>query len=145
MHEESLIRSLLHQVAELSQQHHATAVEEIEVEVGPLSGVEPLLLQDAFQRLRDEFSWPKVELSVLEVGLDVLCGSCQCESQLRDFHFVCRECGSTSLQILRGDAFRLLNVRMQIEDSFNGKPQATAPQQFANACGLPLNAPTTHP
>jgi len=125
MHEESLIRSLLRQVEELAQQHHATAVEEIEVEIGPLSGVEPLLLQDAFERLKDEFSWPKAELSVIRVGLDVLCRSCQNASQLQDFHFVCRECGSTSLQILRGDAFRLLNVRMQIDDSVTASGNAT--------------------
>ncbi len=145
MHEESLIRSLLRQVEELAQQHHARAVDEIEVEVGPLSGVEPLLLQDAFERLKDEFSWPRAELSVLQVGLDVLCQSCQSESQLKDFRFVCRECGSTSLQILRGDAFRLLNVRMQVDDSFNGKPQATATQHSTDACGLPLNEQTSHP
>mgnify|MGYP003382517998 CR=1 FL=1 len=130
MHEESLIRSLFRQVEELSQQHHATAVEEIEVEVGPLSGVEPLLLQDAFERLKDEFKWPKAELSVLQVELDVLCRNCQGESQLQEFRFVCNQCGSTSLQILRGDALRLLNVRMQIDDSFNG---------------LPLNEQTFHP
>ena len=117
MHEESLMRSLLRQVEELAQQHHARAVEEIEVEVGPLSGVEPLLLQDAFERLKYEFSWPLAELTLLQVGLDILCTSCRTESQLQNFHFVCRECGSTSLQILRGDAFRLLNVRMQIDDS----------------------------
>ncbi len=120
MHEESLIRSLLRQVKELAQQHDSHAVEVIEVEVGPLSGVEPLLLQDAFERLKAEFSWPRAELCVLQVGLDVLCTSCQSESQLQNFHFVCRDCGSTSLQILRGDAFRLLNGSMEIDDSVTG-------------------------
>ena len=124
MHEESLMRSLLRQVDELAQQHHATAVEEIEVDVGPLSGVEPLLLQDAFERLKDEFSLPRAELSVLQVGLDVVCKSCESESQLQDFRFVCHQCGSTSLQILGGDAFRLLNVRMQIDDSVTASGNA---------------------
>ena len=31
MHEESLVRSLLHQVEDLAQQHYATEVEDIEV------------------------------------------------------------------------------------------------------------------
>ncbi|MBC7966678.1 MAG: hydrogenase maturation nickel metallochaperone HypA [Fuerstia sp.] len=117
MHEESLIRSLLRQVEELAQQHHAIAVEDIEVEVGPLSGVEPLLLQDAFERLRAQFLWPQADLSVLQVGLDVRCRNCGTESQLQDFRFMCHECGSTSLQIVRGDACRLLNVRIQIDDA----------------------------
>ena len=139
MHEESLIRSLLRQVEELARQHHAIAVEEIEVEVGPLSGVEPLLLQDAFERLTVEFSWPLVELSVVQVGLDVLCKSCRSESQLQDFHFICLECGSTSLQILRGDAFRLLNVRMQIDDSVtaSGNPACRVGQAAITSAGTP--------
>ena len=139
MHEESLMRSLLRQVGELSQLHHATAVEEIEVEVGPLSGVEPLLLQDAFERLKGEFSWPLAELSVLQVGLDILCKICQSESQLQDFRFVCHQCGSTSLQILRGDAFRLLNVRMQIDESVtaNGNAPCRVGQAAISSAGPP--------
>ena len=138
MHEESLIRSLLRQVEDLARQHQATAVAEIEVEVGPLSGVEPLLLQDAFERLRDEFSWPLAELSVVEVGLDVLCRSCQTESQLQNFRFVCLQCGSTSLQILRGDAFRLLNVIMEVDDAITARVDADCRVgQAANSSASP--------
>lgn len=115
MHEESLMRSLLRQVDELAQKHSAVAVEEIEVEIGPLSGVEPLLIEEAFQRLKESISWPGLELCIRQVGLDVQCNDCHRETQLPDFRFVCAHCGSTSLQIIRGDAFRLLNVRLKVE------------------------------
>lgn len=117
MHEESLIRSLLRQVEDIARQHQAVAVDEILVEVGPLSGVEPLLLQEAFERLKDSLPWPEAKLSVQEIGLEVLCKSCENESQLKTFRFVCCHCGSTALQILRGDAFRLLNINMQVNNS----------------------------
>lgn len=117
MHEESLIRSLLHQVEELARQHNATEVVDIEVEIGPLSGVESLLVRDAFERLKEGFKWPNCSLSISHVGLIVYCHQCAKEFELFDFQFVCTHCGSTSLKILRGDAFRLLNVRMQIESS----------------------------
>lgn len=113
MHDESLIHALLHQVDELMLTHQAVAVEEIEVEVGPLSGVEPFLLKDAFERLKSESSSASATLSIVEVGLVVLCRDCQRESQLGNFHFVCHECGSTSVQILCGAEFRLLSVRLQ--------------------------------
>ena len=115
MHEESLVRSLLRQVEELAQQHHATEVEDIEVEIGPLSGVESLLVREAFERLKDGCKWPNCTLTITSVGLMVLCNQCSTESELVDFQFVCTLCGSTSLRIVSGDAFRLLNVRMQIE------------------------------
>lgn len=116
MHEESLTRSLLRQVEELAVLHQAVRIEEIVVEVGPLSGVEPLLLQSAFERLRRTTRCSDSILSIQHVGLDILCDCCHTESGLKDFHFVCPECGSTSLRILRGDEFRLLNVRLQIND-----------------------------
>ena len=116
MHEESLMRSLLRQVDELARKHNAVAVEEIEVEIGPLSGVEPLLIEEAFERLKDSTSWPGLQLCVQQVALEVLCKDCHRESQLPDFRFLCNHCGSTSLQIVRGDAFRLLNVKLNVED-----------------------------
>ena len=117
MHEESLVRSLLHQVEELARQHHATEVEDIEVEIGPLSGVESLLVQEAFERLKDGCKWPNCTLTITPVGLMVFYNQCSEESELFDFQFICTHCGSTSLRILSGDAFRLLNVRMQIESA----------------------------
>ena len=117
MHEESLVRSLLHQVEELSQKHHATEVEDIEVEIGPLSGVESLLVREAFERLKDGCKWTNCTLTIISVGLMVFCNQCSKESVLFDFQFVCTHCGSTSLRIVSGDAFRLLNVRMQIESA----------------------------
>jgi hydrogenase nickel incorporation protein HypA/HybF len=117
MHEESLVRSLLHQVEDLAQQHHATEVEDIEVEIGPLSGVEPLLVREAFERLKDGCKWPSCTLTISVVGLMVFCNQCSGESELFNFQFVCTHCGSTSLRILSGDAFRLLNVRMQMENT----------------------------
>ncbi len=116
MHEESLMRSLLRQVDAIAQQHSAVLVEEIEVEIGPLSGVEPLLIEEAFERLKDSISWPGLRLCVQQVSLDVLCADCHQESQLRGFRFVCHRCGSTFVQIIRGDAFRLLNVKLKVED-----------------------------
>ena len=77
MHEESLMRSLLKQVEQLAQQHQAISVEEIEVEIGPLSGVEPLLLSSAFDRLKDDA--PICANAVLEiktVDLLVKCRDC---------------------------------------------------------------------
>ena len=48
MHELSLCMNLIDQLTELAAQHRATAVARIELQVGTLSGVEPLLLEDAF-------------------------------------------------------------------------------------------------
>ncbi len=119
MHEESLIRSLLRQVEDLASRHQAVAIEEIDVEVGPLSGVEPMLVQSAFERLKTTTSCRAASLTIHLVELEVVCRDCHTESQLQNFRFVCLQCGSTSLQVLRGDTCQLLNVKMQVHDSLS--------------------------
>jgi hydrogenase nickel incorporation protein HypA/HybF len=110
MHETSLVRSLLTQVEQIAAQHGGTAVTRVEVEVGPLSGVEPLLVRSAFDRLVDRSRWPSAELVVEEVSLRACCPSCGAEFTIEDFTFRCPECASSSLRVTRGDQFRLLNV-----------------------------------
>lgn len=117
MHEESLTRSLLRQVEQLAEQHHAVSVEEIEVEVGPLSGVESLLLNSAFDRLKNDSPvCSDAVLTIQAVDLQVKCRDCEHEFALHGFRFVCSQCGSVSLRILRGDSLRLLNVQMHVEN-----------------------------
>ena len=52
MHEASLVASLLRQVDELAAQNGGGRVDQVRIEVGPLAGVEPLLMREAFERLR---------------------------------------------------------------------------------------------
>ncbi len=48
MHELSLCEDLLNQVMTIAEQHRAQRVASVTVRIGPLSGVEPLLLENAF-------------------------------------------------------------------------------------------------
>ena len=120
MHEESLIRALLRQAENLAVQHAAIAVEEIELEIGPLSGAEPLLLESAFDRIKGTSDLCGcATLSIRSIDLEALCLDCQRDFAIDDFRFVCRYCESTSLQIMRGDSLTLLNVRLQVTQNEN--------------------------
>jgi hydrogenase nickel incorporation protein HypA/HybF len=116
MHEESLIRTLLKQVTNLAVAHCAVEVEEVELEIGPLSNVETLLLESAFVRLAIDSIFRNARLRIQKVELSVACDKCHSESELQDFRFVCSLCGSQSVRILRGDSVRLLNVKLMMED-----------------------------
>jgi hydrogenase nickel incorporation protein HypA/HybF len=113
MHEVSLVRSLLEQVARLAAEHGGGAVEEIRVEVGPLSGVEPLLLRSAFDRLAPASAAPAARLRIDEVELTCRCRECSRSTVLEDFRFRCVECGSGSVEVTGGDAFRLLDFTLR--------------------------------
>jgi hydrogenase nickel incorporation protein HypA/HybF len=108
MHERSLILALLQHVAQIQSQYDGAAVTEIAVELGPLSGVEPALLRSAYEAIAD----PGGRLVIHEVPMEVRCLACEaCTSMLR-FQSICPQCHSTELQVIGGDAFRLLHVTL---------------------------------
>jgi len=48
MHELSVCQSITQQVGAIAVQHDASAVSSIKLQIGPLSGIEASLLQEAF-------------------------------------------------------------------------------------------------
>jgi len=115
MHEESLVRTLIDRVEELAVKHEATQVEIIELEIGPLSGVERLLLESAFERLKScsEFCGDAT-LQIHQVELTAQCQECQQQFVIQNFRFVCNECHSSTVQILTGDSMLLKNVQLRL-------------------------------
>lgn len=117
MHEESLTRALLSQVLAVAEANQATRVQEIEVSCGGLSGVEPLLLQEAFQRVQIEYECCRdAVLSIRDPGLPAQCRDCSATFQIQDFRFRCPACASGHLQILDGDCLKLLNVSLHLPE-----------------------------
>ena len=124
MHEYSLVRNLLTQVKQIADDHGSTDVVEIEVEIGPLSGVDPKLLELAFEALQPESCAPAAELTIRHIPLRVRCKSCRVDSDLKSFHFQCCECGSGAVDVIQGDAIRLLSI--SLNESSDASSAATS-------------------
>jgi hydrogenase nickel incorporation protein HypA/HybF len=112
MHEQSLVRSLLRQAESIRRQHDAEYITEVRVAVGPMSGVEPLLLASAFELLTAETNLAGARLVIDEVALLARCESCRCEFEVNDFVFRCRQCGG-NVTVIRGDELQLVSVSLQ--------------------------------
>lgn len=117
MHEASLVRSLLKQVERLCEQYGGRAVEQIDVEIGPLSGVEPLLVREAFDMLAPDSSSRDAILKIHEVPLMACCRDCNAQFLMPSFHFVCPDCSSNSIHITKGEEFRLLDVTIRVDSA----------------------------
>lgn len=113
MHEVSLVRTLLDKVAALLAEHQGESVEEIHVELGPLSGVEPLLVQSAFEQLAPGHAMTEARLVINEIPLEARCRQCGALFEIERFKFQCASCGSSDVQVVRGDEFRLLNITIR--------------------------------
>jgi len=112
MHEQSLVKNLLKHVDDIRRQHDAEHVTKVCVEVGPLSGVEPLLLAAAFEQLAPGGTAASATLVIDEVALLAQCESCDLEFEVGDFVFRCPTCRG-NVKVIRGDDFQLVSVSLR--------------------------------
>ncbi len=118
MHEASIVSALLRQVDELAATRGACRVVVVRVEVGPLSGVEPVLLREAFGRQNATSSASQAELVIDLVDLTCRCDACQLEYRSPTLSFVCPHCQSPRVTVTAGDAVVLESVELvPIEES----------------------------
>jgi len=113
MHELSLIRALLQQVDELRASHQAHQLRRINVSVGEFSGVDPDLLQSAFGNSTDGTPLEGVEFLIARVPLTAHCRNCGIDFPLRNFRFVCPDCDSTAIDVVRGEELMLESLTFE--------------------------------
>ena len=120
MHELSVCLALIDQVEKVAQSHHATSVDLVVLQIGPLSGVEASLLKHAFPLA---VAGTLAEKSVLEIELlsiKVHCMSCGKDSDAVINRLVCGHCGDYKTQLISGEEFLLKRVGLVgIEEAEN--------------------------
>jgi hydrogenase nickel incorporation protein HypA/HybF len=123
VHELSVCQALLAQVSEIASDRGASTVERINVEVGPLSGVEPALLVSAFEVLCTGSCAAKATLSISTVPITIGCLTCGAESQARPNRLLCAACGGYRIRVIGGDELRLRGVELSLP---HAQPAASA-------------------
>lgn len=113
MHEFSLMNELLDEVERIRIQGRAVAVASIELDCGPLSGVEPELLQFAFDAMLASRWGHDCQLILNRPPVRARCSACGnvFSPQLNDFR--CDKCGSGSVQVTEGESLILRRVVLE--------------------------------
>ncbi|MSR59576.1 MAG: hydrogenase maturation nickel metallochaperone HypA [Planctomycetaceae bacterium] len=112
MHESSLVRSLLGQVETIRIEQNGLAVDEVRIEIGPLSGVEPLLVHSAFSELAPACGMIGARLVIDDVPLSARCSQCGLV-EVTLARISCPACGSQDVRIGSGDEVRLQSVTIR--------------------------------
>jgi hydrogenase nickel incorporation protein HypA/HybF len=112
MHELSVCQGLISQVQDIVRQHDARAVEKIIVRIGPLSGVEAALLQDAYSIARAGTVAAQAELVIEVMPVRVRCETCGAETGASVNRLLCGECGDYHTRLLSGDEMILASVEL---------------------------------
>jgi hydrogenase nickel incorporation protein HypA/HybF len=116
MHELSVCQALLTQVADLAREQRANAVHKIVIRVGPLAGVEPGLLLQAFPLACAGTLAAAAELVIEKLPLRVRCETCGAESVALPNRLVCGACGDWHTRLVSGDEMLLASVELSREE-----------------------------
>jgi hydrogenase nickel incorporation protein HypA/HybF len=115
VHEISLVRNIFRTLEERFPPAELARITSIRLQVGLLSNVEPVLLQNAYDAVTatDRPAFRDVALDVELVPVEVSCPACQAITAVEQYRFRCAACGTPTNQIVRGTELLISGVEMQ--------------------------------
>ena len=112
VHEFSVCQSLIDQVEQIALHHGAKGIVSVSLKVGPLSGVEPTLLQHAYPYAIEGTLAAESELEIELSPLRVSCEVCGSETEAQPNWLVCGVCGDCNTKLVSGDEMTLMRVEL---------------------------------
>jgi len=112
VHELSLCDDLLSQVVTIAAQNNAQSVESITVQIGELSGVEPILLESAFDLIKVGSIAEQAQLIIQSSPVTVFCRECGAESEVPVNKLLCYACQSHETDVIKGNELILASVAL---------------------------------
>jgi len=110
MHELSVCQALIEQVEALAREQRARRIARIELAVGPLSGVEPQLLEQAYPIAAAGTLAEGAVLYIEPAPVRVHCNRCERDSEASANRLLCAHCGNWQTALLSGDELLLTRV-----------------------------------
>jgi hydrogenase nickel incorporation protein HypA/HybF len=111
MHELAICQALIEQVEAIARPRDAR-VTRVRLAVGPLSGVEPRLLESAYALACAGTAAEGSTLDIEEAPVRVRCRGCGAESEASANRLLCGACGGWQTDLAGGDELLLMNVEL---------------------------------
>ena len=113
MHEYSIVQSLLESCEEHAKQNEADEITKVVVKIGVLSGVEPDLLQTAFDTFKEKTICHNAKFLMNIQKITIKCIECEQENTLEKNEFSCPNCRSTNINVTDGEEMFLMQLEMK--------------------------------
>lgn len=110
MHELSLAESLLQIVESTTLRERLYEVQEIVVEIGELSAVEPEALEFCFGSVAKGTAAEGAKLSLIAKAGEGWCDHCMQTVPMSEKYMLCPQCGGAQIRITGGDRMRILEI-----------------------------------
>jgi hydrogenase nickel incorporation protein HypA/HybF len=117
MHEFAVCQKLLQEAERIARGRGARAISGLVVVIGPLSGVEPTLLESSFVVARSATSARNATLEIQQLPVVICCNRCKTESEVPPNSLICRSCGNWRVTLKSGDELILKRVDLSIAET----------------------------
>ncbi len=128
MHELAVCQALIEQVEGIARERLAQRVDTVCVSIGPLSGVEPRLLEQAFPVASAGTVADGASLVLDCLPVRVRCQQCDQVTDALPSRLVCGNCGDWHTELVSGDELILSRVELLQSDSDSDAPEHTVPE-----------------
>lgn len=115
MHELAICQALMEQVDRIALEQQAACVAAVHLQIGPLSGVEPALLEQAFYVAAAGGVAAGARLVITSMPVSVSCDSCGKISEVMPSRLVCAHCGDWHTRLVSGDELFLNRIEIDRE------------------------------
>ncbi|RMG58873.1 MAG: hydrogenase maturation nickel metallochaperone HypA [Bacteroidetes bacterium] len=117
MHEVSLVRNIFRSLEDTFSPPELARLTAIDLTVGKLANVEPVLMQNAFDAVRQsqpEYAGVTLNIELLPILVD--CPNCGSRFEVAQYRFVCSECQTPSNQVVQGTELLIRRVHFREEE-----------------------------
>ena len=113
MHEYSIVQSLVESCEEHAKKNSASKVTKVVIKVGVMSGVEPHLLQEAFETFKEGTICDGCEFIMDVQKVKIECNDCSVISELEQNEYRCPKCESIDIKIIDGEDMFLMQLELE--------------------------------
>lgn len=117
MHELAIAQNILDIVRQSVPEEQASAVRNVRIRVGQLSGLVPDSLDFCFGVIVKETRMRQAKLVIEQVPTVSRCMECARSFDVEDLAFICPACKSTNLELVTGKELEI--VEIELEDDSN--------------------------
>jgi len=112
MHEFSIALNIVEIATETAKANHAEKVNEIEVDIGDMSGVIYEALEFALQSAIKGTMLENSRFKLNRIKAKAVCLDCRHDFEPEDYLSACGNCGSFNIQIVRGREMKVKSINV---------------------------------
>ncbi len=117
MHEISLVRNIFSTLESEFSKDELKTMTAIDMKIGLLSNVEPVLMQNAFDAVTTaEEKYQEVKLNVELVPIEIHCQPCNLNTTIESYKFACKSCGTPNNNVVKGTELLIHRVHFDSKE-----------------------------